>query len=187
MRTMCGTISYTAPEILKEQPYDYRVDYWSLGVIMFILLCGYPPFFGDNEVEAAQSILFDKIEFDNTDWKHISDNGKNLVKGLLQKNPRHRYSVDDILSHTWTFTAKNIQPSTNSQKNLMKTVALRRIRKNSMSAFEKNMKRMNKIYRSIDDTRTLSRKNSDIFSAMSPRSSKTEDDLMELRLPQYFM
>ena len=44
MNTMCGTISYTAPEILKEKPYDKKVDYWSLGVIAFILFCGYPPF-----------------------------------------------------------------------------------------------------------------------------------------------
>ena len=44
MKTMCGTISYAAPEILKEKPYDKRVDYWALGVISFILLCGYPPF-----------------------------------------------------------------------------------------------------------------------------------------------
>ena len=44
MNTMCGTISYTAPEILKERPYDRKVDYWSLGVIAFIMFCGYPPF-----------------------------------------------------------------------------------------------------------------------------------------------
>eukprot|EP01084_Bolivina_argentea_P125197 221848_1 len=57
MKTRVGTLSYTAPEILKEKPYDKRVDYWSLGVIMFILLCGYPPFYGDDDREVTKSIL----------------------------------------------------------------------------------------------------------------------------------
>jgi len=106
MTTMCGTISYTAPEILKEKPYDKRVDYWSVGVIMFILLCGYPPFRGETEYEVAQSILYDDVELDEEDWEHVSEAGRKMVKGLLEKDPRKRLSVDDILNHSWVYSAK---------------------------------------------------------------------------------
>ncbi|ETO04035.1 Calcium-dependent protein kinase, partial [Reticulomyxa filosa] len=51
MKTMVGTLSYIAPEILESKKYDHRVDYWSIGVIMFILLCGYPPFYGETDAD----------------------------------------------------------------------------------------------------------------------------------------
>eukprot|EP01083_Nonionella_stella_P093386 261708_1 len=147
MNTMCGTISYTAPEILREKPYDKRVDYWSLGVIAFILLCGYPPFWGDTELDVAHSILGSKVQLDADDWIHVSENGKRLVLGLLERNPHKRLGVDDILKHTWTYASKTHSVSKKQRKSFIKTVAKRRIRKMSMGVFEKNSKRMDYIYR----------------------------------------
>eukprot|EP00484_Ammonia_sp_Unknown_P001990 CAMPEP_0197023322 /NCGR_PEP_ID=MMETSP1384-20130603/4039_1 /TAXON_ID=29189 /ORGANISM="Ammonia sp." /LENGTH=722 /DNA_ID=CAMNT_0042451517 /DNA_START=22 /DNA_END=2190 /DNA_ORIENTATION=+ len=145
MNTMCGTISYTAPEILKEKPYDKRVDFWSVGVIAFILLCGYPPFWGDTEVDVAHNILSQRVRLDPDDWSHVSDNGKRLVLGLLEKNPNKRLSVDDILKHTWLYASKSINHR--ARKSFMQTVAKRRIRKMSMGVFEVNSKRMDYLYR----------------------------------------
>ena len=61
MLSAVGTLSYTAPEIIARKPYDKKVDYWSLGVINYILFCGYPPFDGDNEYEVSQSIMKQKV------------------------------------------------------------------------------------------------------------------------------
>merc|ERR1712062_359239 len=150
MDTMCGTISYTAPEILKERPYDKRVDYWSLGVIAFILLCGYPPFWGDTEYDVANSILHSDVILDEDDWAHVSDNGKRLVLGLLERNPHRRLTVDDILKHTWTYANK--AASVRASKSFVTTVAMRRIRKASMGVFETDSKRMNYLYRHYRDS-----------------------------------
>lgn len=100
MNTMCGTLSYTAPEILKGKPYDYRIDLWSLGVIMYILFCGYPPFFGNTDNEIVHSIVKDCIEFEEDDWKHVSNEAKQIIKGLLEKDPSKRMSCDDIINYT---------------------------------------------------------------------------------------
>jgi len=146
MDTMCGTISYTAPEILRERPYDKRVDYWSLGVLAFMLLCGYPPFWGDTELEVARSILNERVVLDEEDWAHVSEKGKAMVLGLLERNPSKRLGVDDVLKHTWLFAAKQTR-SAKARKSFRTTVAKRRIRKMSMGPFEKSSKRMDAIYR----------------------------------------
>ena len=106
MSTLCGTVSYTAPEVLKRKTYDYTVDYWSIGVIMFILLCGYPPYYGDTDREIEYNIINTNAEFDDDDWTHISPETKQLVKGLLDKDPKKRYSPDDVLKLTWKVNAK---------------------------------------------------------------------------------
>eukprot|EP01083_Nonionella_stella_P184125 667318_1 len=71
MRTRVGTLSYTAPEILKYKPYDERVDYWSLGVIMYILVCGYPPFDAENDYLLSDEIMHEEVAFDAEDWSHV--------------------------------------------------------------------------------------------------------------------
>eukprot|EP01083_Nonionella_stella_P006847 19825_1 len=108
LNTLCGTISYTAPEVLKQKrSYDYTVDYWSIGVIMYILCCGYPPFYGENDLEIEKSIISDQIEFEAEDWQHISNETRNLVSGLLNKIPRKRLCPDDVLKLTWKVSAKS--------------------------------------------------------------------------------
>lgn len=88
-------------QILKNIPHDQRVDLWSIGVVVFVLLVGYPPFLEDD-----QAVLFDKIrmgqwEFVDEDWSHISDDAKMLIQGLLQVDPKDRWSVDQALRCRW--------------------------------------------------------------------------------------
>lgn len=81
MVTNVGTVSYTAPEILRSAAYDYTVDFWSIGVVMFILLCGYPPFYGDDEIEVMRAICDDEeVVLDDEDWHHVSEEAKALVR-----------------------------------------------------------------------------------------------------------
>lgn len=62
-----------APEILKGQKYDEQVDWWSIGVILYVLLCGYPPFESENEVDLKNEILGNEIKFDPEDWGKVSE------------------------------------------------------------------------------------------------------------------
>jgi len=104
MATSCGTPTYVAPEILQAKGYDEAVDMWSVGVITFILLAGYPPFYTDDPADLAE--LFDQIlsadfEFDEDYWAHISDEAKDFVKSLLVVNPSERMSAKLATLHPW--------------------------------------------------------------------------------------
>eukprot|EP01083_Nonionella_stella_P061181 159496_1 len=108
MNTRVGTLSYTAPEIVLDQQYDYRVDYWSLGVIMFILLCGYHPFDGETDFDVMESIIHDGVVFDDEDWKHVSGDTQALVARLLCKNPEARATCNDIIKNVWKVEVNHI-------------------------------------------------------------------------------
>merc|ERR1712176_1099809 len=108
MVTSVGTVSYSAPEVLNRKNYDYTVDFWSIGVIMFILLCGYPPFCGESDEEVTSAILNDEIVFEEEDWDHVSIAAKQLCKGLLHRDAYKRKTCDDILKLTWKSSSKSL-------------------------------------------------------------------------------
>ena len=95
-----GTSFYMAPEILKNG-YNEKCDLWSCGVILYILLCGSPPFYGKNEKEIFKKILDGNFTFKHKIWKKISTEGKNLVLKLLQLNPTKRISAKEALEDVW--------------------------------------------------------------------------------------
>lgn len=99
--TACGTPGYVAPEILEGGGYGKEVDYWSIGVILYTLLCGLPPF---NEEQNSE--LFEKIKtadycFPSPEWDHVSDLAKDLIAKLLVTDPDKRLTADEILEHPW--------------------------------------------------------------------------------------
>lgn len=101
--TVCGTPTYVAPEILAETGYGVKVDVWAIGVIMYILLCGYPPFSSrtNNQEELFDQILSGLFEFNNPDWDEISYPAKELISWSLVVDPLQRYSAKEILQHPW--------------------------------------------------------------------------------------
>merc|ERR1712154_460735 len=131
MKTTVGTISYTAPEVLLKKRYDYTVDFWSIGVIMFILLCGYPPFYGDDDHQVTKSLANDELTLDEDDWDHVSIEAKNLVKGLLSKDPSKRKSCEDILKLAWKVSSKSLSFA-KARNNFKKTVIKRKLHRASM-------------------------------------------------------
>ena len=150
MKTLCGTLTYTAPEILRGKGYDQSVDYWSIGVIMYILLCGYPPFWGETETEISHSILKDSVEFDDDDWKNVSPSLKAIVRSLLSKNSRDRVNPDKVLKVTWKISSKKIQPiplSKKSRSKFKETVIRRKILRKSTGLFETSSRILNKVYK----------------------------------------
>jgi len=82
MSTIVGTPFYVAPEVLSGD-YDYECDNWSLGVIMYVLLSGYLPFYGKNEIEVFEKIKTGQLTFDQKEFDNISSNAKELIRKLL--------------------------------------------------------------------------------------------------------
>uniref|UniRef100_A0A4W5Q072 Calcium/calmodulin-dependent protein kinase 1Db n=1 Tax=Hucho hucho TaxID=62062 RepID=A0A4W5Q072_9TELE len=127
MATACGTPGYVAPEVLAQKPYSKAVDCWSIGVIAYILLCGYPPFYDENDSKLFEQILKADYEFDAPYWDDISDSAKEFISSLMEKDPEKRFTCDQALAHPWiagdTALCKNIHESVSRQmrKNFAKS------------------------------------------------------------------
>ena len=99
---LVGMAKYIAPEILNGEKYSTQSDLWSVGVVLYTMLCGYPPFIYDNNFE----ILFNKIKhgkynMKSKQWMNISIYAKDLVARLLQINPNNRYTAKQASTHCW--------------------------------------------------------------------------------------
>jgi len=101
MQTACGTPGYVAPEVLTAQGYDKEVDMWSIGVITYILLCGFPPFYNENLPELFEQILKAEYDFPEEYWKDISEGGKDFIRKLLVVDPSKRLTSKQALNHSW--------------------------------------------------------------------------------------
>ncbi|KAF9304855.1 hypothetical protein BGZ74_000380 [Mortierella antarctica] len=100
--TICGTPSYAAPEVLKSGEYGKAVDMWSLGVVLYICLCGFPPFSDDLAPPKLRiQVLQSMYSFPSPYWDNVSDEAVDFVQGLLQANPSERLTVDEALDHIW--------------------------------------------------------------------------------------
>jgi len=114
LQTSCGSPGYVAPEVLTSESYDKSVDMWSIGVIIYILLCGYPPFYADNAPALFKKIMDVKYDFDDPSWDDVSDEAKDLIRHLLVKNPEERFSAQQCREHAWVkgtnLTDKKLNP-----------------------------------------------------------------------------
>lgn len=100
MNTKVGTPYYVAPEVLNRE-YTKSCDIWSIGVITYILLCGYPPFYGDTDNQIFDSVRTGRFDFPSPDWDGISDSAKDFICSLLKRDPSKRLSAANALEHTW--------------------------------------------------------------------------------------
>ncbi|CAN9515488.1 unnamed protein product [Ophioblennius macclurei] len=105
LATPCFTPYYVAPEVLGPEKYDKSCDMWSLGVIMYILLCGYPPFFSYQGLAISpgmkRRICRGQYEFPNAEWCDVSEEAKQLICHLLQTEPTRRITVGEFINHPW--------------------------------------------------------------------------------------
>jgi len=101
MATACGTPGYVAPEILCGTPYDEKCDMWSLGVILYILLCGFPPFYDENNAELFAQIKSGNFDYPSPYWDDVSAGARSLIDGLLVVDPAARLSAAEVLQHPW--------------------------------------------------------------------------------------
>jgi len=100
LKTKAGTPYYVAPQVLQGK-YDQSADIWSCGVIMFVLLCGYPPFYGETDAEVLSKVKIGNFSFRAADWKNISKDAKDLIRMLLKMTPKERFTAEQALNHVW--------------------------------------------------------------------------------------
>ena len=125
-----GTAYYIAPEVLKES-YDEKCDVWSVGVILYIMLCGYPPFNGATDDEIFDKVKIGEFDYPKEEWDHISKEARDLVAHMLTVEPKNRYSAVECLAHPWF---QKHAEKTSSNKNVAKAVL------SNMKKFKHNSK-----------------------------------------------
>ena len=125
-----GTSYYIAPEVLRGS-YDEKCDIWACGVIFYILLCGYPPFNGEDDDEILQAVSKGDFVFPEEEWNSVSIEAKNLIKKMLTKKPKKRISALEALQDIWF---KQNEEKTKTNKKLAKNVL------SNMKKFKKNRK-----------------------------------------------
>eukprot|EP01095_Lingulamoeba_sp_RSL-Kostka_P000758 TRINITY_DN1104_c0_g1_i1.p1 TRINITY_DN1104_c0_g1~~TRINITY_DN1104_c0_g1_i1.p1 ORF type:complete len:249 (+),score=96.84 TRINITY_DN1104_c0_g1_i1:436-1182(+) len=101
MQTACGTPGYVAPEVLNATGYDKEVDLWSIGVITYILLCGFPPFYNDSLPLLFEQIMKAEYDYPPDYWDDISDTAKDFIDRLLMVDPAKRLTTEQALDHPW--------------------------------------------------------------------------------------
>lgn len=119
--TPCGTVGYTAPEIVKDERYSKSVDMWALGCVLYTLLCGFPPFYDESINVLTEKVARGHYTFLSPWWDNISASGaqtcklfrlisdspsaKDLITHLLCVDPKQRYTIDEFLRHEWCLAA----------------------------------------------------------------------------------
>lgn len=98
--TLVGSAFYMAPEVIAKK-YSHECDIWSIGCIVYVMLCGYPPFQGDSDSETLTLVKSGKLIFPKEEWGVISSDGKDLIKQLLSKKISDRASLNQALDHDW--------------------------------------------------------------------------------------
>ena len=128
MKTGCGTPYYISPEVLTHN-YNEACDMWSAGCILYVLLCGYPPFYGDDDREIIENVRIGEFDYPEEEWEDVSEEARDLIGKLITK-PERRLTAYEALKHPWIKTlAKN-----------SKREKLTKLDVKSLQSFQKNEK-----------------------------------------------
>ncbi|KAL4655270.1 MAP kinase-activated protein kinase 3-like [Arapaima gigas] len=115
LQTPCYTPYYVAPEVLGPEKYDKSCDMWSLGVIMYILLCGFPPFYSNTGQAISPGmkhrIRMGQYEFPNPEWADVSEEAKQLIHQLLKTDPNERMTITQFMNHPWINQSMVVPPT----------------------------------------------------------------------------
>ncbi|KAI1114492.1 CAMK/CAMK1 protein kinase [Nemania sp. NC0429] len=120
--TPCGTVGYTAPEIVKDERYSKSVDMWALGCVLYTLLCGFPPFYDESIEVLTEKVAKGQFTFLSPWWDDISKSAQDLIGHLLTVDPDRRYTIKEFLSHPWI---QGSDPTPRDEKKLQDAERLR--------------------------------------------------------------
>ncbi|RMX41902.1 hypothetical protein pdam_00006629 [Pocillopora damicornis] len=119
MQSVCGTPIYMAPEVIDDLGYSQQCDIWSIGVIMYTLLTGRPPFVAETEEKLYELIKKGEVDFSDPCWETCHESAKNLLLGMLKVDPAYRRTAKEILNHPW-ITGDSEASETSNVLELMK-------------------------------------------------------------------
>ncbi|CAL4918446.1 unnamed protein product [Urochloa decumbens] len=136
-----GSPYYMAPEVLRRN-YGPEVDIWSAGVILYILLCGVPPFWAETEQGVARAILRGTLDLQREPWPRISEGAKSLVRQMLQMDPRKRPTAQQVLEHPWVQNARrapNVPLGDVVRARLQQFSAMNKLKKKAMRVIAEHL------------------------------------------------
>lgn len=108
LSTFCGTIDFISPEVLEGKIYDNSTDMWSVGVIAYFMLGGFPPFMGKTDKEVQKNIITCNWGFDDPIWDTISKDAKDWIDNCLELDPSRRLTADQAIQHKWLASHKDL-------------------------------------------------------------------------------
>ncbi|VAI23879.1 unnamed protein product [Triticum turgidum subsp. durum] len=136
-----GSPYYMAPEVLKRN-YGPEIDVWSAGVILYILLCGVPPFWAETEQGVAQAIIRSVVDFKRDPWPRVSEPAKDLVRRMLDPNPITRLTAAQVLEHPWLHDSKknpDIQLGDTVRARLQQFSAMNKLKKKALRVIAEHL------------------------------------------------
>nr|GMD59002.1 phosphoenolpyruvate carboxylase kinase 1-like [Ipomoea batatas] len=104
MSAVVGTPYYAAPEVLMRREYNEKVDVWSAGVILYIMLAGFPPFRGDTTTETFEAVLRANLRFPAKIFRSVSPEAKDLLRKMICRDVSRRFSAEQVLRHPWVMS-----------------------------------------------------------------------------------
>jgi len=159
LTTKAGTPYYVSPQVLAGK-YDELSDLWSCGVIMYVLLCGYPPFYGESDADVLSKVRLGNFSFNAADWKNISEDAKKLIRNLLKMSPKERYSAEKALKDVWIENkapkAANVSLQSSFVDNLRGFRQTNKLKKAALHIIagqldDKQIKALRDIFQQLDD------------------------------------
>merc|ERR1711871_556352 len=130
LKDPCGTPDYVAPEVITKPYVGYgtEVDIWSMGVIMYILVCGYPPFYGDEQSEILSMVKDGMIDFPQEEWGTVSKECMDLIKKMCNKDSARRPTCEDLMQEPWLTGGASVEALEGATKRLKKWNAKRKFK-----------------------------------------------------------
>ncbi|GBO34568.1 Calcium/calmodulin-dependent protein kinase type II alpha chain, partial [Araneus ventricosus] len=111
-----GTPGYLSPEVLKKDPYGKPVDIWACGVILYILLVGYPPFWDEDQHRLYAQIKAGAYDYPSPEWDTVTAEAKNLINSMLTVNPAKRITAGEALKHPWICQRERVASTLHRQE-----------------------------------------------------------------------
>ncbi|KAI5787618.1 kinase-like domain-containing protein [Peziza echinospora] len=136
--TPCGTVGYTAPEIVKDEKYSKSVDMWALGCVLYTLLCGFPPFYDESISVLTEKVARGQYTFLSPWWDDISKSAQDLVSHLLTVDPHQRYTIQQFLDHPWIKNSGERTEPASDAPPMATPAAVQRLKTPGAMAFEQD-------------------------------------------------